>query len=88
MGGFEDTLRNMEQSLQLNEIKSFKKKSMMGRNPYMLDKEKKRKTSYSSEGNSWVERSKTVRIELMNKFNIEWIFLKIIVYKCQTGKWM
>lgn len=68
----EDTIRNMEESLSKNEIKNFKKRSMFtankDNNPYILSKPQRKDSTMS--GNSWMDRSKTIRQTFMDKFNI------------------
>lgn len=61
----EDTIKNMEESLAKNEIKSFKKKQATIKktpnNPYSSVQGKQRKDSGNMSGNSWVEKSKSIR---------------------------
>jgi hypothetical protein len=61
----EDTIKNMEESLAKNELKSFKKKQATIKkthnNPYSSVQGKQRKDSGNMSENSWVERSKNIR---------------------------
>ena len=63
----------MEESLSKNEIKNFKKRSIINtprdNNPYLISKPH-RKDSLTGSGNSWIERSKDIRKTFLDKFNI------------------
>lgn len=74
IGGMEDTVGCMEQSLARNEIRNFGKRSQfVGNNkdnPFKTNSRSITKKQQTNSGNSWVDRSKSIRQALKTKFDI------------------
>lgn len=66
----------MEDSLSKNELKNFTKRAHFGNsspNPFKKDSKSQAKKSAKDGGNSWVDRSRSIREALMTKLDIQWI---------------
>ena len=74
IGGMEDTVANMEDSLSKNELKNFTRRSHFGNsnsNPFRKDNKSPSKKTTKDGGNSWVDRSRSIREALMTKLDIQ-----------------
>lgn len=74
LGGMEDTIGRMENSLSTHEVKSFKKKQVlagMSREKQSIAQSFQRKASEKNLGDSWINRSREMRESFMAKFHIE-----------------
>lgn len=74
IGGMEDTVANMEDSLSKNELKNFTRRSHFGNsssNPFRKDNKSPNKKTTKDGGNSWVDRSRSIREALMTKLDIQ-----------------
>lgn len=71
----EDTVGFMEESLSKNEMKNVTRRSHFDNsipNPFKKDnKSLSKKPSSKDNGNSWVDRSRSIREALMTKFDMQ-----------------
>ena len=80
MGGMEDTIGRMEDSLSKNEVKSFKKKQVLANmnqdRKYLFSSPPKTipRAESGKLRDSWINRSKEMRESFMTKFHIDWFF--------------
>lgn len=77
IGGMEDTIGSMEESLARNEIRNFSKRSHFvgssrDANPFRALSRSPTKKNLLNSGNSWVDRSRSIRQALLTKFQIQW----------------
>lgn len=77
MGGMEDTIGRMEDSLSKNEVKSFKKKQVLANmnqdRKYLFSSPPKTipRAESGKLRDSWINRSKEMRESFMTKFHID-----------------